>query len=131
MTAIFIFFILFPSIIISGSVSSFLDAGFCGDNNFFFSFTLMYPYNLFSPTCIATFSPVLTEVFIALKKKSDAYIILILTCQPFLQNSNDIPNWIFHVISLCKCYSCRKLDTDAVPLSLISWLGHSGLKFLT
>lgn len=37
MTAIFIFFILFPSIIISGSVSSFLDAGFCGDNNLFFS----------------------------------------------------------------------------------------------
>lgn len=37
MTAIFIFFILFPSIIISGSVSSFLHAGFCEDTDFFFS----------------------------------------------------------------------------------------------
>lgn len=36
MTAIFIFFILFPSIIISGSVSSFLDAGFCEDTDLFF-----------------------------------------------------------------------------------------------
>lgn len=83
----------------------------------------MYPFNLISSTRIATFSQFLTKVFID--------IILILTCQSFLHNNNDIPNWIFNMISLCKCYSCRKLDTDAVPLSLISVLGHSSLKFFT
>lgn len=92
MTAIFIFFILFPSIIISGSVSSFLHASFCENTDFFFPFALMYPYNLFSPTCIATFSPFLTEVFITVKKILNAYIILILTCQPFLPNSIGISN---------------------------------------